>query len=70
MEGCQQGGFGKHLIGRLTRRESFLCVCMCVCVCVRACKRGREGEREGGLPIMGQREGVSCLVEGSEMSFI
>lgn len=34
IEGCQQGGFGKHLSGRLTRRESFLCVCVSECVCV------------------------------------
>ncbi len=47
MEDCQQGGFGKHITGRLTRRECFLCVC--------ACKTGR-GERED-FPAWGRGRG-------------
>lgn len=39
MDRYQQGGFGKHLIGRLTRRESFLCA--------RAKEARREGKKEG-----------------------
>lgn len=65
MEDCQQGAFGKNLIGRLTRRESFLCVF----VCVRA-REGGRGRGRGDFPAWGRGRGVSCLVEGSEMSFI
>lgn len=59
MEICQQEGFGKHPIGRLTRRERSL---------LREEGRGQRKERR--LPSARQMEGVSCLVEDTEMSFI
>lgn len=53
MEGCQQRGFGKHLIGRLTSRESSVCVC--VCGQAEAGEGGRTSQHgaEGGGELPG-----------------
>lgn len=65
MESYQQEGFGKHPIGRLTWRERSL---LRVFVCAQEEGRGQRKERR--LSSVRQMEGVSCLVEDTEMSFI